>query len=82
MFDQFEWDLNNKDFTPEQFARSLCAELGLGYEFIVLIAHSIREQIYFYKSAYAKNRKVKHKLYCANYLGTCIILSKTFSNHS
>ncbi|KAJ1649573.1 Chromatin structure remodeling complex protein sfh1 [Dispira simplex] len=49
--DKFEWDLTttlddeNSQNMPEIFARSLCAELGLGGEFVMLITHSIREQL-------------------------------------
>ena len=31
--DQFEWDLENVDPTPEQFAEIYCQDLGLGGEF-------------------------------------------------
>ena len=31
--DQFEWDLENIDPTPEQFAEIYCTDLGLGGEF-------------------------------------------------
>ena len=43
--DQFEWDINNPNNSVEAFAQSLCADLGLDSEFILPIAHSIREQI-------------------------------------
>ena len=31
--DQFEWDLDNADASPEQFAEVYAKELGLGGEF-------------------------------------------------
>ena len=31
--DQFEWDLENVDPTPEQFAEIYCKDLGLSGEF-------------------------------------------------
>ena len=31
--DQFEWDLENADPTPEQFAEIYCKDLGLSGEF-------------------------------------------------
>ena len=31
--DQFEWDLENVDPTPEQFAEIYCQDLGLSGEF-------------------------------------------------
>ena len=43
--DQFEWDINNPDNKPEEFAISLCADLGLDSEFILPITHSIKSQI-------------------------------------
>ena len=43
--DQFQWDINNPHNSPEDFAESLCADLGLGAEFLLPVAHSIREQI-------------------------------------
>ena len=47
--DQFEWPLYSSlsnSMAPEEFAKKLTAELGLGGEFTNAIAHSIREQIY------------------------------------
>ena len=43
--DQFEWDINNPHNSPEDFSESLCSDLGLGPEFMLPVAHSIREQI-------------------------------------
>ncbi|KDQ50935.1 hypothetical protein JAAARDRAFT_199488 [Jaapia argillacea MUCL 33604] len=43
--DQFEWDLNNEDASPEQFAEVYSRDLGLAGEFKTAIAHSIREQV-------------------------------------
>ncbi len=42
--DQFEWEIC-KDNSPEQFAEIMCADLGLGGEYEVRIAHAIREQV-------------------------------------
>ena len=28
LVDQFEWDMSDKDNSPEEFANNLCAELG------------------------------------------------------
>lgn len=58
--DQFEWPLDPctphaddssvdkpvQHPTPESFARQLCADLSLGSEFVSMVAHSIREQLY------------------------------------
>ncbi|CDO68596.1 hypothetical protein BN946_scf184996.g27 [Trametes cinnabarina] len=49
--DQFEWDLENRDPTPEQFAEVYCKDLGLGGEFKTAIAHSIREQVQIYQKS-------------------------------
>lgn len=43
--DQFEWDIANPANSPEDFAEALVADLGLGSEFLVPVAHQIREQI-------------------------------------
>ena len=50
--DQFEWDINNPDNSPDEFAIALCADLGLGSIFILPIAHSIKEQILDYQKVY------------------------------
>ena len=43
--DQIEWDMAEKENTPEQFATQYCRELGLGGEFVTTIAYSIRGQL-------------------------------------
>ncbi|KAI8803562.1 hypothetical protein BJ742DRAFT_497500 [Cladochytrium replicatum] len=43
--DRFIWPLYNFQSSPEAFARSMAADLGLGGEFVPAIAHSIREQV-------------------------------------
>eukprot|EP00826_Nyctotherus_ovalis_P039819 TRINITY_DN3856_c0_g2_i1.p2 TRINITY_DN3856_c0_g2~~TRINITY_DN3856_c0_g2_i1.p2 ORF type:complete len:168 (+),score=55.43 TRINITY_DN3856_c0_g2_i1:641-1144(+) len=43
--DQFLWDINNPANSPEVFASTIIADLGLTNEFFLPIAHSIREQI-------------------------------------
>lgn len=53
MVDQFEWDLSNPLNSPEEFARRLCAELGLGGEFVTTIAYSIRGQLSWHARTYA-----------------------------
>eukprot|EP01016_Furgasonia_blochmanni_P040451 TRINITY_DN5165_c0_g1_i8.p1 TRINITY_DN5165_c0_g1~~TRINITY_DN5165_c0_g1_i8.p1 ORF type:complete len:337 (-),score=31.12 TRINITY_DN5165_c0_g1_i8:236-1246(-) len=52
--DRFEWDINDPNNNPEDFAITLCSELGLSGEFAVQIAHSIREQIIRYQRALEK----------------------------
>ena len=37
--DRVEWDINNPNNSPEDFAECLCADLGLEDEFKLLIAH-------------------------------------------
>lgn len=49
--DQFEWDLENVDASPEQFADVYAKELGLGGEFRTAIAHCIREQVQIYQKS-------------------------------
>ncbi len=51
--DQIEWDLSEKDNSPESFAVQLCAELGLGGEFVTAIAYSIRGQLSWHQRTYA-----------------------------
>ena len=51
--DQFEWDMSEPLNDPEQFALSLCTELGLGGEFVTAIAYSIRGQLNWNKKTYA-----------------------------
>jgi len=43
--DQFEWDINCQENSPERFARVTALDLGLSREVEVSIAHAIREQI-------------------------------------
>ncbi|ORZ25066.1 hypothetical protein BCR42DRAFT_362993 [Absidia repens] len=48
--DRFEWDLNNTSTNaPEVFSRQLAAELGVGGEYVTIISHAIREQLYRHK---------------------------------
>lgn len=37
------------DLTPEEFARQLAADLGIGGEFVPMIAHEIHEQLFRFK---------------------------------
>ncbi|KAF9365109.1 Chromatin structure remodeling complex protein sfh1 [Mortierella sp. NVP85] len=46
--DRFEWDVGS-DLTPEEFARQLAADLGIGGEFVSMIAHEIHEQLFRFK---------------------------------
>merc|ERR1711973_685013 len=45
LVDQLEWDLSEPQNSPEQAALKICAELGLGGEFVTTIAYSIRGQL-------------------------------------
>ncbi|KAI7849457.1 hypothetical protein BDC45DRAFT_520416 [Circinella umbellata] len=48
--DRFEWDLNNtSNNAPEIFSKQLAAEAGLGGEYVSIISHAIREQLYRHK---------------------------------
>ncbi|KIK95677.1 hypothetical protein PAXRUDRAFT_140130 [Paxillus rubicundulus Ve08.2h10] len=49
--DQFEWNLDNQEASPEQFADIYAKELGLGGEFRTAIAHCIREQVQVYQKS-------------------------------
>jgi SWI/SNF-related matrix-associated actin-dependent regulator of chromatin subfamily B member 1 len=53
LVDQFEWEINNRDNSPEKFAMQMTCDLALSGEFTTAIAHSIREQTQlFTKSLY------------------------------
>ncbi|GJE86317.1 hypothetical protein PsYK624_023970 [Phanerochaete sordida] len=49
--DQFEWDLDTLDPSPEHFADIYATDLGLGGEFKTAIAHAIREQVQIYQKS-------------------------------
>lgn len=51
--DQIEWDMGEQENSPEKFANRLCAELGLGGEFVTAIAYSIRGQVSWHQRTYA-----------------------------
>eukprot|EP00112_Aurelia_sp_Birch-Aquarium-sp1_P007745 Seg1845.15 transcript_id=Seg1845.15/GoldUCD/mRNA.D3Y31 product="SWI/SNF-related matrix-associated actin-dependent regulator of chromatin subfamily B member 1" protein_id=Seg1845.15/GoldUCD/D3Y31 len=53
LVDQFEWDMAEPLNSPEQFAMSLCTDLGLGGEFVTAIAYSIRGQLSWHAKTYA-----------------------------
>ncbi|XP_032823684.1 SWI/SNF-related matrix-associated actin-dependent regulator of chromatin subfamily B member 1 isoform X1 [Petromyzon marinus] len=53
LVDQFEWDMAEKENSPEKFALRLCSELGLGGEFVTTIAYSIRGQLSWHQRTYA-----------------------------
>ncbi|KAM7533378.1 hypothetical protein Aperf_G00000123383 [Anoplocephala perfoliata] len=53
LVDQFEWDLSEPANSPEHFAGRLCAELGLGGEFVTAVAYSIRGQLAWHQRLYA-----------------------------
>ncbi|KAE9417013.1 hypothetical protein Angca_007767, partial [Angiostrongylus cantonensis] len=64
LVDQFEWDMSNPENSPEQFARSLCAELGLGGEFTSAIAYSIRGQLQWNQRTYAFSESPQPTVEC------------------
>jgi SWI/SNF-related matrix-associated actin-dependent regulator of chromatin subfamily B member 1 len=47
--DSFEWDINNQENSPEQFAYTLTRDMGLTPEFENAIAFQIREQIQLFE---------------------------------
>ncbi|MCQ2818274.1 MAG: SWI/SNF chromatin-remodeling complex subunit SNF5, partial [archaeon] len=55
--DQIEWDINNPDNSPEEFAKTVCIDLGLGTEFVLPICHSIREQILEFQKSVVTEKK-------------------------
>ncbi|KAL7821524.1 SNF5 domain-containing protein [Trichoderma aethiopicum] len=54
LVDQFEWEINNPNNSPEEFAARMTRDLSLSGEFTTAIAHCIREQSQlFTKSLYS-----------------------------
>jgi SWI/SNF-related matrix-associated actin-dependent regulator of chromatin subfamily B member 1 len=53
LVDQIEWDMSERDNNPEEFSTKLCAELGLGGEFVTAIAYSVRGQLSWHQRTYA-----------------------------
>ncbi|KAG5928831.1 hypothetical protein E4U42_007944 [Claviceps africana] len=54
LVDQFEWEINNPNNSPEDFASNMARDLSLSGEFTTAIAHCIREQTQlFTKSLYS-----------------------------
>lgn len=53
LVDQIEWDMSDKNNSPEELAVQLCADLGLGGEFVTAIAYSIRGQLSWHQRTYA-----------------------------
>jgi SWI/SNF-related matrix-associated actin-dependent regulator of chromatin subfamily B protein 1 len=54
LVDQFEWEINNPNNSPEEFAAGMTRDLSLSGEFTTAIAHCIREQSQlFTKSLYS-----------------------------
>jgi SWI/SNF-related matrix-associated actin-dependent regulator of chromatin subfamily B protein 1 len=60
--DQFDWDINNPSNSPEEFARNLCADLGLGSDFILPITHSIKEQVLDHQKVFTNERRRYYQL--------------------
>jgi len=52
LVDQFEWDLAEEQNSPEDFARKLCADLGLGGEFVTAVTYSVRGQLAWHSKNY------------------------------
>lgn len=43
--DKFEWDLQQTDITPEEFAETVVADIGLSLEFKPAIAHALHDTV-------------------------------------
>lgn len=41
--DQFEWDMNEQQNSPEEFAETLASDLGLPEHFKTKISHHLRQ---------------------------------------
>ncbi|PAV83053.1 hypothetical protein WR25_02587 [Diploscapter pachys] len=64
LVDQFEWDMSESNNSPEEFARNLCKELGLGGEFASAIAYSIRGQLLWHQRTYAFSESPQPTVEC------------------
>uniref|UniRef100_A0AC35TJA3 SWI/SNF-related matrix-associated actin-dependent regulator of chromatin subfamily B member 1 n=1 Tax=Rhabditophanes sp. KR3021 TaxID=114890 RepID=A0AC35TJA3_9BILA len=64
LVDQFEWDMSDPNNDPEWFAEKLCADLGLGGEFLSAIAYSIRGQLAYNAKTYAFSEAPMPKVDC------------------
>ncbi|ORE04807.1 SNF5-domain-containing protein [Rhizopus microsporus var. microsporus] len=61
--DQFEWDLQNDNTNaPEVFSRQLAAELGVGGEYVGIISHAIREQLFRHKKQYVEELMIEGEI--------------------
>eukprot|EP00054_Salpingoeca_dolichothecata_P025823 m.182387 g.182387 ORF g.182387 m.182387 type:complete len:417 (-) comp25481_c1_seq2:276-1526(-) len=61
--DQILWDHGDLATTPEQFASSMCAELGLGGEAVTSLAFSIREQLFFDQKAALRSNSPEQSIF-------------------
>lgn len=50
--------------SPEEFARHICSELGLGGEFASAIAYSIRGQLQWHQRTYAFSESPQPTVEC------------------
>ena len=57
--DQVEWDINNDQNSPEFFAECVCADKGLGPEFLLPITHQIREKVLDLQKVAHNERRLK-----------------------
>lgn len=77
LVDQFEWDMSERENSPEKFALKLCSELGLGGEFVTTIAYSIRGQLSWHQRTYAfrycvTTRRVTFSFFIVCFVSFCI----------
>ncbi|KAI8362603.1 hypothetical protein BD560DRAFT_448784 [Blakeslea trispora] len=61
--DQFEWEIKDDNTNaPEVFSRQLAAELGIGGEYVSMISHAIREQLFKHKKQYAEELMIEGEI--------------------
>ncbi|KAI8380463.1 hypothetical protein EDC96DRAFT_491109 [Choanephora cucurbitarum] len=61
--DQFEWEIKDENTNaPEVFSRQLAAELGIGGEYVSMISHAIREQLFKHKKQYAEELMIEGEI--------------------
>ena len=64
--DQFDWDINNPNNRPEEFSECYCKDLCLDTEFLLPIAHSIKEQILEHRKNIMNDRNYMYQMMVNN----------------
>ena len=86
LVDQFEWPLLPQTVkgelevpSPEMFAKKICADMGLGGEFISTVAHAVREQLCFARLNFDEASKVSGGI---GVVGVAVAVAVVVASHS